>query len=208
MEAALKDFEDWAATLISTKIEYYAIFDPANGKVIGIYPDHAAKDIQHKILINDTIAESVFEGKTTLNSYVVDLTSANVEFIETETLIKIDDVLHKVIDSKQQLSQIDNDIFLIYNRTGLSITIELTKIYDGTRNSGGVLSPKKVHWSGETELLFFLTEYNDPNYLIYSIPVRLNELIKQQKIVDNIVLPEKFSVYTRRLFKNYIVEEI
>jgi hypothetical protein len=71
-----------------------------------------------------------------------------------------------------------------------------------------VLSPKKVHWSGETELLFFLTEYNDPNYLIYSIPVRLNELIKQQKIVNNIVLPEKFSVYTRRLFKNYIVEEI
>jgi hypothetical protein len=208
MEAALKDFEEWAATLISTKIEYYAIFDPGSGKVTGIYPDHAAKDIQHKILINDAIAESVFEGKTTLNSYVVDLTSANVEFIETETLIKIDDVLHKVIDSRQQLSQIDNDIFLIYDRTGSSITIELSKIYNGTRNSGGVLLPKNVHWSGETELLFFLTEYNDPNYLIYSIPVRLNELIKQKKIVDNIVLPEKFSVYTRRLFKNYIVEEI
>jgi hypothetical protein len=160
----------------------------------------------NKISIDREIAESVFEGKTTLNSYVVDLTSANLEFIEIQMLTKIDDVLHRVID-KRWTDVIDNDVFLTYNKTVNCLTIELAKKYNGTREVAGVQS-KKVHWTGSTEMLFLLTNYNDPNYLIRSISITLDQLVDQKKIIADLVLPDKFSVYTRRLFKNYIIEEL
>jgi hypothetical protein len=206
MEAALKDFEDWVATLTPVETSYYAIFDTDSGKVTAIYPDHAAADINNKISIDREIAESVFEGKTTLNSYVVDLTSANLEFIEIQMLTKIDDVLHRVID-KRWTDVIDNDVFLTYNKTANCLTIELAKKYNGTREVAGVQS-KKVHWTGSTEMLFLLTNYNDPNYLIRSISITLDQLVDQKKIIADLVLPDKFSVYTRRLFKNYIIEQL
>ena len=206
MEAALKDFEEWAATLTPVETTYYAIFDNTSGKVTAIYPNHAAVDIKNKILIDREIAESVFEGKTTLDSYIVDLTSANLEFVEIQTLTKIDDVLHRVID-KQWTDVIDNDVFLTYDKSLNCLTIELAKKYNGTREVDGVQS-KKVHWTGSTEMLFLLTNYNDPNYLIHSISVTLEQLVNQKKVINDLVLPDKFSVYTRRLFKNYIIEEL
>jgi hypothetical protein len=206
MEDTLKDFDTWIETLPPITIEYYVIFDPTTGKITGIYPDHAATEIKNKILIDTATAESVFEGKISLNSYMIDLTSDNLEFIEIQTLRKIDDVLHRVID-KQWTTEIDNDVFLTYDRIKSTFTVELAKKYNGTRIVEGVQS-KKVHWTGSTEMLFLLTAYNDPNHLNYSISVTLDELIEKKKIIDNIILPKKFSVYTRRLFKNYIIEEL
>jgi hypothetical protein len=206
MEDTLKDFDTWIETLPPITVEYYVIFDPTTGKITGIYPDHAATEIKNKILIDTDIAESVFEGKITLNSYMIDLTSDNLEFIEIQTLNKIDDVLHRVVD-KQWTNKIDNDVFLTYDRTQSIFIVELAKKYNGTRIVEDVQS-KKVHWTGSTEMLFLLTAYNDPNYLNYSISVTLDELIEKKKVIDNIVLPKKFSVYTRRLFKNYIIEEL
>lgn len=206
MEAALNDFESWIATMQPTTVEYYAIFDPTNGKITGIYPDHAAKDIVNKLLIDADIAESVFEGKTTLHSYVVDLTSASVEFVEIQSLTTIDDILYS-IPHKKYFDETNNDIFVTYDKIKSIITIELAKKHNGTRELPGILA-KKLHWVDTTKMTFFLTEYNNPNYLYYSIELVLEELVEKKKVIDNIVLPKKFSVYTRRLFKNYIVEEI
>jgi hypothetical protein len=205
MEAALKDFEEWAATLTPVETTYYAIFD-TSGKVTAIYPDHAAAEIENKIPVSRDIVESVIEGKTTVHSYKIDLTSANLEFIEIQTLTKIDDVLHRIIDN-QWTDVIDNDVFLTYDNTAKCLTIELAKKYNGTREVTGIQS-KKVHWSGSTEMLFLLTNYNDPNYLIRSISVTLDQLVDQKKIITDLELPNKFSVYTRRLFKNYIIEQL
>jgi hypothetical protein len=207
MEAALKDFHDWLASLPVSDLDmqYYATFDES-GTVTGILSEFSSKDMPNRIAVDKEIAESVIQGKTTLNSYVVDLTSATVEFIEIHALQKIDDVLHRVV-GKNWSSEIDNDVFLTYNRKQQQLTIELSSKYNGTKVVEN-MRPKKVHWAGSTELSFLITHYNDPSYLDQLVVVKIDELIQNKKVIDTINLPNNFSVYTRRLFKNYVVEEI
>jgi len=205
MEAELKDFQEWMQSLPALEVQYYAVFDNS-GEVTGIYTAHSAKEFDNKIAIDKEIAESVFEGKTTLRSYVVDLTSANLEFVEIRSLIKIDDVLHRVI-KKQWSEEVDNDVFLTYNRKDRCLIIELSSKYNGSKIINNV-ELKKIHWAGNTEMSFLLTHYNDPNWLVCTVSVTIDELISNKKIISNIDLPIEFSVYTRRLFKNYIVEEL
>lgn len=205
MEAALKDFEEWMASLPVPEIQYYAAFD-SEGAVTGIYTALSAENIDNKIAIDREIAESVLSGKTTVQSYAVDLTSANLEFIEIRALTKIDDVLHRVVN-KQWSTEVDNDVFLTYNRNDKCLIIELSSKYNGSKLVENV-SPKKIHWAGTTELSFLLSHYNDPNWLVSIVSVKLDELVNTQKIISDIELPVNFSVYTRRLFKNYVVEEI
>jgi hypothetical protein len=206
MEEVLNDLQSWLESLPIVEVTYYAIFDNTTGQVTGIYPDHAAKDIEHKVLIDREIAESVFEGKTTLQSYVIDLTTANLEFVELRSLTKIDDVLHRIIDIKWSATP-DNDVFLTYNRQNKTLTFELSIKYNGTKVVEDVAT-KKIHWSGSTEMLFLITTYNDPNGLYYTAEISIESLIENKKILTNIDLPEDFSVYTRRIFKNYVIEKI
>jgi hypothetical protein len=207
MEAALKDFHDWLASLpvSDLDIQYYATFDES-GTVTGILSEFSSKDMPNRIAVDKEIAESVIQGKTTLNSYVVDLTSATVEFIEIHALQKIDDVLHRVV-GKNWSSEIDNDVFLTYNRKQQQLTIELSSKYNGTKVVENV-RPKKVHWAGSTELSFLITHYNDPSYLEQLVVVKIDEIIGHKKIITGLNLPVNFSIYTRRLFKNYVVEEL
>ena len=48
------------------------------------------------------------------------------------------------------------------------------------------------------------SEYNDPNLTLETVSVKINELVGKSKIIENISY-ENFSVYTRRLFKNYVI---
>lgn len=205
MEAALKDFQQWMASLPVPEMQYYAVFDNS-GAVTGIYTARSAEKFENKIAIDREIMESVREGKTTLQSYVVDLTSANLELVKIQSLAKIDDVLHRVVD-RQWTTEVDNDVFLTYNRKDKCLILELSSKYNGSKLVENV-RPKKVHWSGTTELSFLLSHYNDPNWLVDIVSVNLDELINNQTVISNIELPVDFSVYTRRLFKNYVVEEI
>jgi hypothetical protein len=205
MEAALKDFQEWIESLPVQEIQYYAVFDNS-GAVTGIYTAHSAENFNNKIAIDREIADSVFEGKTSLQSYVVDLASANLEFIEIRALTKIDDVLHRVVN-KEWTTEIDNDIFLTYNRNDKCLIIELSSKYNGSKLVENI-RPKKIHWAGATELSFLLSHYNDPTWLVDIVKVKLDDLINNKKIISDIELPVNFSVYTRRLFKNYVVEEI
>ena len=206
MEEVLNDLQSWLESLPTVEVTYYAIFDNTTGQVTGIYPDHAAKDIEHKVLIDREIAESVFEGKTTLQSYIIDLTTANLEFVELKSLTKIDDVLHRIIDIKWSETP-DNDVFLTYDKLNKTLTFELSIKYNGTKIVEDITT-KKIHWSGSTEMLFLITTYNDPNGLYYTAEISIESLIENKRILTDINLPEDFSVYTRRIFKNYVIEKI
>jgi len=207
MEAAITDFQQWVASLPVTEVSYYAVFDNF-GAVTAVYPNHAAEFIENKILIDNDVAESILNGSTTMSSYVVDLTNANLEFIEVRSLTKIDDVLHRIVNSKWSTVEF-NDIFLTYNRQEKCLTIELSASFNGTKVTGNESAPlKKIHWVNSTEMLFLFTHYNDPHFLDKSISVKMHELIENKKVVNNLELPKNFSVYTRRLFKNYVIEEI
>ena len=54
---------------------------------------------------------------------------------------------------------------------------------------------------------FLITDYNDPNVIFEMFDVKINELVGNYKLIGNIDY-DKFSVYTRRLFKNYVIETV
>lgn len=195
METALIDFEQWVKTLPVQQISYWAVFDPASGEITGIYPDHSCPTTNSKISIDDDTAQSILEGRTSLNSYVVDVDSGSVEIIETKSLIKIDDVLHRVIDQRWS-SSMDFDVMLSADLTNNKLTISLAEKFYLSR---------KILWDGSTEMLFLITDYNDPNALHDTVSVTIDQLHDAKAIVYSVDFPREFSVYTRRIFKTYIL---
>jgi hypothetical protein len=195
MEAALKDFEEWMKTLTIAEVRYHAVFDPSTGKVTGVYPDHSTPDTASKIEVDQEIAQSILEGTTTLDSYVIDMDSGNLELIELKSLTKIDDVLHRIIDEKWSDVE-DADVRLISDRKNKKITIELSEKFYTTR---------KIYWNGNTEMCFLFTEYNDPNGLYEIVSLTIDQLFDKRSIELQLELPNEFSVYTRRIFKNYTI---
>lgn len=195
MEAAIKDFIEWMQSLPVEEIKYYAVFDPSTGMVQGIYPNHSCPDTPSKLEVDNEIAQSVLEGKTQLSSYLVNTEDNCLEIIENKSLTKIDDVLHRVIDT--QWSNIENpDITIIADRTNSKLKIQLAKKFYQSR---------KIYWDGSTEMLFLITDYNDPNALHETVSLSINELFDLETVEFRVDFPREFSVYTRRIFKNYLM---
>lgn len=185
------DFDEWIKTSQQIKIQYWAGYDPLTGKVTGIYPGNTANEIKHKIEIDQEIAESIANGTTSIFNCYIDLEEGKLEIVEVKSLTKIDDVLHRVIDSKWSDIQDPDIIIKNYNN---NLFIILNEKYR---------KGKKVFWDGETEMDFFITDYNDPDVLHNMFTVKLSKLLEKDYSIE-VSAPRKFSVYTRRLFKKYI----
>lgn len=187
----LMDFDEWIKTAQQPEIRYWAKYDPITGKVLGIYPGNSADTLDYKVEIDKDIAESIADGTTSIFNCYIDLEEGKLEIVEVKSLTKIDDVLHRIVDSRW--SEIfDPDIIIRQN--GDSFLIILNEKYR---------KGKKVFWDGETEMDFFLTDYNDPNILHNMFTVKLSKLIEENFSIK-IDTPTKFSLYTRRLFKKYV----
>jgi hypothetical protein len=187
----LMDFDEWIKTAQQPKIQYWAKYDPATGKVLGIYPGNSADSLQYKIKIDEEIAESIANGTTSIFNCYINLEEGNLEIVEVKSLTKIDDVLHRIVDANwSDIS--DPDVTVKHDRNLFSIILN-EKYRKG----------KKIFWDGETEMDFFLTDYNDPNVLYNMFTVKLSKLIEEDYSIE-LDAPTKFSLYTRRLFKKYI----
>jgi hypothetical protein len=116
-------------------------------------------------------------------------------------------VLHRII-SKEYSDITNPDLYLFYDSSNQTLTIELSEALGGTKQATDLTEPvktKKIVWDGTTEMNFLITDYNDPNVLYEMISVKINELLGKSKTFENIDY-DKFSVYTRRLFKNCVIE--
>jgi hypothetical protein len=191
------DFDKWFESFIQKEIEYYAIYDPKTSAVTGVYPDHAASNIDHKIKIDKEIAESIFDGKISLTSCFVDVVDDRLELIQVSSLVKIDDILHRIPDI-EYVSATDPDISIKFLSDKNLIAIQLST----------KLKKKSIRWGGDTKLKFIVCSYNDPHLFYQIIDLTLDQLF-----VDDFVIPytgpnSRFSVFTARIFKNYIFEKI
>ena len=193
MEDAIKDLIEWMQSLPVTEIRYYAVFDPASGGILGIYPDHSCPSVSNKIEVDEEIAQSVFEGKTLLNSYVVNTDDNSLEIIENKSLTKIDDVLHRIIDSSWSDISDPDVIISVFSK---KMIIKLSDKFYKSR---------KIYWDGSTEMLFLVTDYNDPNGLHETFSTTVDNLFNSKIIEFEINVPLNFSIYTRRIFKNYVM---
>ena len=197
MEQELMDFDEWIKLPVNQTIEYYATFKD-DGALIGVYPSHAVLDLANKIKIDDEIATAIATGVENLFSYKVDVPTkklVKLNKFSTHSLIKIDDILHRVIDKKWSTIQ-DPDIVISHNAKNNTLTFSMSNKYSNN-----------IIWDGATEMIFLITEYNDPNVLIHMLSIRAGDITENTKSVA-LDLPTRFSVYTRRIFDKYLFETI
>lgn len=190
------DIEAWIKTVVVKDIEYYAVYNE-DGSVNTIFPspDESSVPVPH-IKIDSQIGKDISEGTRDIRNYRVDLKKRTLEEFtdlnEINGLSKIDDVLHRIIDKKW--SNINNpDVSVKYVKNENILSFHINPLL------------KTQEWQGIQDMVFLITEYNDPNALIKMINFNVNELVAYPQIFT-IELPEKFSIYTRRLFNNYTIE--
>lgn len=198
LEEIIKTFEE-------QKDKYSAIFSPETGKIISVGPTVCFQDNINRIDLEKELAEDILLDKIHISNCFVNIESGSLEITEIKSIKKIDDVLHRIpsidyIDDKQI-----PDLFILYDSKKKQIKIELSKELGGTRNSKSN-KKRNIYWSGDTIMNFYLTKYNDPHWIFNKFDVKIEELKGKSKIYKNISVPKKFSIFTRRILKNYVIE--
>lgn len=200
----MESLEDLLVELEKEKDKYCASFDLETGKVLSVGPAVCFNDIKNKIDLDKETAEDILLSKIQISNCFVDIQSGNFEIVEMKSIVKIDDVLHRVplIDYVDDLNE---DLFIVYEKDRKNIYFELSESIGGTRKTNQ-LKTRNVRWSDDTVMHFYLTKYNDPHWIYNHFSFSFSELYKNKKIYENIDLPSKFSIFTRRILKNYVIE--
>jgi hypothetical protein len=191
------DFDAWFASFIQKEIEYYVIYDPDSLEVIGVYPDHAAIDVEHKLKIDKETAEMFFDGKISLTSRIVDRIDNKLQLVKINSLVKMDDVLHRIPDINYiKLDNVDISIKFLYDKNLIKIQLS------------SILKKKKANIGKDNRLKFIVCSYNDPHIIYQIIDLSLEQLINDDVIVPYTGTNSRFSIFTTRVFKNYTFEKI
>ncbi len=188
-------------------LKYKAEYDIDSGAVLAVGPDHYFGSKENVIDLDQETAELIMDGKIKIHSCFVDLVNNELDITETKSIFKIDNVLHRITEKKW--SKIEKpDVYISYNSKKKTIKFELSEEFKGTKKLPKKFHPikqRRINWNGETEMSFMVTDYNDPNLLFEMISFKINDIV-EKSISLKIDVPEKFSVYTRRIFKNYVFE--
>ena len=206
----IPDFDEWIANYKHKPVAYNAAFDVETGRVLSVGPDHAVnkKEFENVIPLEADIAEKIISSEISMSKCFIDPDQGELEIVERRDLYKIDDVLHRIIVRKY--SEIKKpDIYLEHNAKTNILSVELSEEFGGTykQQKGIDVVKRKMFWNGETQLDFTITDYNDPNIVTDNFSVTINDLIGNKVELKELNINRFFSVYTRRLFKNYMIEE-
>ena len=197
---------DLFAEVALPTLEFVAEYDPENGNVLSVGPSSAFTGSTHTVNVDEETAMMIIEGKRQLANCFVDIDSDQLEFVETVAAFKIDDVLHR-IPNRQWAEIPDIDVYICYNSKSKDLKFELSEQYQGTKKfPKNKTKRRRIKWTGDTQMFFLITDYNDPNVIHQVIEFCIDDLIGRSKIIKNVVLSLNRSIYTRRLFKNYVVE--
>jgi len=194
MEQELMDFDTWLAQQCVPEVEYYAEYDD-DGMVKSIGPLRTIAPDSRTIKVDTEVATSILEGHEHIFSYRVDVRTkqfVKMNKFATHTLTKIDDVLHRVIDRKWSKAQ-SPDIVITHNAATSELKFSMDVRY------------KKMILEGDTDMSFLITDYNDPNILRRMITFKVGDIVNHDKVYT-LELPAKFSIYTRRIFDQYVMD--
>ena len=188
------DFDTFIANYIPLKPEYEAIYNE-QGLVTSISPKGMSDHTLNKIPIDDEIVEQIHAGNLHLHNCFVDMESGDLEIIRQEYLKKIDDIFHRIPEKKFVEKSMAHDILVVFRKKSSKIKFSMSK----------TLKSKKIRWAGDTVLRFYITGYNDPHRIIEKIETTIDDLYKADISFD-LNVENRFSVFTRRILKNYIIE--
>ena len=204
----IENLKDLFENMVLPEPKYTAVYDPNSGSLHCIGPKSVLGNEKYTIDVDQETAEMIVEGKIKISSCFVDLIDNTFQIAEVKTAVKIDDVLHRIIE-KQYADDEKIDLYIEYSIEEKSLTLQLSEEYTATYIQQEKFQPvkkKNITWSGDTEMRFFLTDYNDPNFIYDTISLKISDLIEKSKKFTNLSLPPKFSLYTRRIFKNYLID--
>jgi len=199
------DFDEWIKTFSISRPKFFAKYEPTDGSILGMYPEHAVKGEPHITEVDDETAQLINDGKIQLTSCFIDFDLGNLQIAELQIVNKIDDILHRIIEKKWSSFAGEEDVYLTYNNDTTELTFELSAKYNGTKKSSST-HKRKIRWTGSTHMSFLITDYNDPNVIIQVVTMSIDELAANPVVVRVNNPLEKFSVYTRRFFPNYTIE--
>lgn len=202
----LEDFYDLIKEIQNRKIEYCVLFNKDTGEITGVGPSFAFEKYTDKLIIEKDLALDMLTSKVKMSSYIVDFENGELQLTENKSLIKIDDILHRIIEKKwTDLNEFD--LYVTVDRLNKKISFEFSETLGGTRKiNNNSIKKQRIKWEGQSVMDFYITEYNDPNIFYYTFTFTIFELKEKKIEFNNIEIPENFSVYTRRLFKNYVLE--
>jgi predicted P-loop ATPase/GTPase len=198
MEQELMDFDEWIKTVEIVEEEYFAEYDDA-GNIVAIFCNHGYhNETVKRIKIDSDIAMSFHEGTEHIHHYKINVLTKELTKLDPlssqRMLVTIDDVLHRIIDENWSDIE-DPDITVVYNNEEKQLEFSINNCYNG------------LILSGDTEMTFHVTEYNDPNIMKQIVTFRVGDLLEGSKIFKTEV-DGKFSVYTRRIFEKYVFRAI
>jgi len=199
--------EEVAATQ-AEKIQYKARFDSDSFKIIKVGPAVSFTDDINIIDLDEDLAEKILNGEIKIHNCYLDIDSGSVDVVETQSLTKIDDILHR-IPFKKWCEYKDADVFASYNSKAGTVVIQLGRQWGGNfvdLDSTGTPKPRKIHWSGDTEMDFIVTEYNDPNVIYDKFSFNITDLANGDLEFQINSPHNNISLYTRRLFKKYVMD--
>jgi hypothetical protein len=185
-------------------VKYVAVYDQLTGFVKSVGPDYAFQDEGHMAEIDSETALSIIAAEIQIHHCQVDIHSGELEIAETRTLNKLDDVLHR-IPLIQYTDIVKPDVYLTYTTKTQTLKIQLSTEFGGSKKYKDANKQRKFVWDGSTVMDFLITEYNDPNLIYKMFSVKINDLVGKTVTIKNVSY-DNFSVYTRRLFKNYVIE--
>lgn len=183
---------------------YSAVYDPVTFQIIKVGPSFAFRNECYQMPIDETVAVDIIQGKIRISNCYIDPDSNTLELVEKMYVSKIDDVLHRIVEKKWNTNA-NIEIFLRYKEKNKVLDIQMTSVYFGSRKIKNK-KQRKINWSGDTVMNFYITAYNDPHILYHSLEFTIDELIGKTKSFKNLNLPERFSIFTRRIFKGYVLE--
>lgn len=187
-------------------INYYAEFDFDTGAIIKVGPEHAFENVKYKIPVPEDTAVNIINGVTKMTNCSVDIIENKFYLAEIRNAVKIDDVLHRIVEQKYSAFDYPH-ILLTYNSNKKTIKIQMSELFFGTCKIPKKFLPveqRRLHWTGDTNLIFYVTAYNDPTVIFETFSVCVNELKEKDVTVElSNVKTDFFSVFTRRMFKCY-----
>jgi hypothetical protein len=193
---------------LELKPKYVAIFDPESGRIKSIGPAAAFDDQRYKVDLDFDMAETIVSGNDNMANYVVDIRSHKLELRQKINVATIDDLVHRIIEKKWSKEDYF-DIFLSYSRKKNVLKIQMTEEFKGTKKLPRKYKDLKIRdviWEGSLDLYFYITDYNDPNILYDYVKFQVQDLVGETLTFENLNVPEKFSIYTKRIFQNYVLE--
>lgn len=188
-------------------VQYRAVYDPETLRVVKVGPNITSEN-DDIVDIEEDIAVRILEGEVRINNCFLDIDSGKLEIAENHSLNKIDDVLHRIPETFW--SDYENaDVYATINIEKGSVEVMLGHQWGGNyvdEKATSIAKPRKIFWQGETEMEFLVTELNDPNIIYDKFSFSVKEL-SEGNIKQKINVPHKdISLYTRRLFKKYVMD--